>query len=822
MQKGKALPFFILPLLGNSGMVFAQTHEQLDTIEVTEKAAKLAGSAVGTHQNISDNVIEQKKLQTRSATLGNALAGELGVHSNPFGGGASAPIIRGQEGVRVKILQNGSDAIDMSTLSPDHAVVVDTLLAEQVELVRGASTLLYATASPAGVVNVVDQRIPTEIPQKGYQGKISTRFDSSSKEKLAVAGVTLALGQHIALRLEGLQRHSNNYHVPALKLNQVLNYVPDTYNRSKVGTIGLSFIGERGYLGIAYSKRQDQYGLPGHNHKFDGCIGHLIDNTQSSFAKNRYYLEPYPHLLDDNDIIEAPHFHCGSSYDLDHDHSHDNPFGHQHDHTHKGPWVDLVSERVDLRGELKKPFSGFDNLKLTLAYADYYHDEKDAGKSGEPLYLQRIDPKANYGKPNALFSNKGFNARLELVHTPIYNFSGLFGMQYQQQKSSAKIPTHFAREISARNPLIENTNKQLSFFAVERYNWQDFLFEVAARYEKQRIPIQYDPSLLKNYRDRVSNPEEPDLSTYEQNAFSYSAATEWYFSANDRIALTFSHNERVPTPMELYYHGKHLATNSFEFGNKNLRKEKSNNIELSLSHESDRLEYKFSAYYNRFKNYIHNENLYRSGNLFMRRYNQSKADFYGFEGEIGYRITPEHKFTLFGDYVRGKLKDLGTIYGDKIYTEVPCADPDEIECYAETGIEQIHKPDRNAARVPPARLGVRWNAEFNENWSAFAEYIYVFGQNKTSTAIYGRRPKKDYWEEEKPPLMEFKVPESASDAYQMLNLGLSYSNHIEALDYKISLNANNLLNEKVYIHNSYLPYVPQMGRNFILGLEASF
>nr|WP_026313215.1 TonB-dependent receptor plug domain-containing protein [Actinobacillus capsulatus] len=76
--------------------------------------------------------MDKSQLKHRSATLGNALAGELGIHSNPFSGGASKPIIRGQDSVRVKIMQNGTDVIDMSSLSPDHVVAADTL----VELVR--------------------------------------------------------------------------------------------------------------------------------------------------------------------------------------------------------------------------------------------------------------------------------------------------------------------------------------------------------------------------------------------------------------------------------------------------------------------------------------------------------------------------------------------------------------------------------------------------------------------------------------------------------------------------------------------------------------
>lgn len=71
------------------------------------------------------------------------------------------------------------------------------------------------------------------------------------------------------MRLEGLQRHSDNYHVPAINLGETLNYVPDTYNRSKVGTIGLSFIEDNGYIGVSYGRRKDRYGLPGHNYMLD-------------------------------------------------------------------------------------------------------------------------------------------------------------------------------------------------------------------------------------------------------------------------------------------------------------------------------------------------------------------------------------------------------------------------------------------------------------------------------------------------------------------------------------------------------------------------
>ncbi|EIJ70160.1 TonB-dependent receptor plug domain-containing protein [Pasteurella bettyae] len=217
------------------GVSMAQdNNDMLDEVVVTTSTSDDVQSlAFQQGRKASDVSIEGKKFKKRSATLGNALAAELGVHSSPFGGGSSAPIIRGQEGVRIKLLQNGSDIIDMSSMSPDHVVAADTLLAQQVELVRGTSTLMYGMASPAGVVNIVDRRIPTaSVKDKNYEGEVVSRFDTASKERVLNAGVSLNLGEYFVARVEGLTRKADNYRVPEIDLGQKLNYLPDSHNKS--------------------------------------------------------------------------------------------------------------------------------------------------------------------------------------------------------------------------------------------------------------------------------------------------------------------------------------------------------------------------------------------------------------------------------------------------------------------------------------------------------------------------------------------------------------------------------------------------------------
>lgn len=846
----------------------------LDEISVVErKNDELAGSSIGYYQKISDTVVKKERLQKQSATLGNALAGELGVHSNPFGGGASAPIIRGQEGIRIKILQNGLDVVDMSTISPDHAIAADSLLAHQIELVRGASTLRYSTSSPAGVVNVVDKRIPTAIPEKGYEGEFNTRFDTASKEKVATLGVTTKLTNNFALRVEALKRDSKNYKVPQFNAGQIIDYVPDTYNKSTVGTIGLSWIGDKGYLGMSYSHRKDKYGLPGHNHKFDNCKGHLLDTGENSVIR-RTYLVPYPHLADDSDVIDYPHFDgCTSDHSSDPEHSHDNPYGqdHVHDPSEIGPWVELLSRRFDLRGELKKPFAAVDKVSLSFSYADYIHHEKDSGKAGisayDTDYMREITIKqalAKAGKAAGIFKNRGYNAKLEVEHAPIGNLTGLWGVQYSEYKTS--IRSTYNQGIALRYPLIPNTNKILSLFALENYVLGDFIFEVGARLDKQRIPIKYDQSLLEIYVK--PNDQQPDLSTYKQNAFSYSGSVEWLFHPNYRLSAIVSRNERLPTPMELYYNGKHLATNSFEYGNKNLKKEKSNNFELSFAYDGSYVDYRISGYYNRFKNYIYNEDLFKSGNLFMRRYTQAEARIYGLEGEITFKPTEDYNITLFGDYVNGKLFNLPRKYTRKLYDYHVGYDEEGLMTRIDKlkGEMVIENPERNAPRMPPSRLGMRFTGQFTDHFSGFIEYTYVFSQRKTAKSLSVRDARgftaDDFEEGEllegvdinkynpegidlsnEDDLNEFKewvenirlyeknqdlavikkdINESATDGHHLLNLGVNYQRKWGNIDYKISLTANNILNQKVYTHTSFLPYVPQMGRNYVLGIGIDF
>lgn len=795
----------------------------LGVIEITVQKQQQHSLAFADSQKASDMQVEQKVLQQRSSTLGNALAGELGIHSNPFGGGASAPVVRGQEGVRVKVLQNGLGVSDMSTISPDHAVAVDTLLANRVEVVRGASTLMYSNASPAGVINVIDGRIPSVMPDQ-ITGEAMLRFNTGSDEKLTTAGLSVPIGSNFVLRVEGMVRDANPYNVPAINFGDLLNYLPDSYNKSRVGTIGASYIGEKGYIGASYSQRLDDYGLVGHNHKFDHCSGHVLNTSNTSLG--RAYLNAYPHLMGDEDLIDSLHFHCGTDYDLDPKHSHEHVYGHKHDHSQKGPWVDMNVQTFAIAGELKQPVKSVDKVSLKTSYSEYEHAEFDEGKSilsgGRQTFIQ--------GNP-VLYANRGLAGKLSIHQSLTDRLKFVWGLDYQSNKTHALIPSKKEKE-SNRRPLVENHQHNTALFALSEYQLDKLKFHLGGRVERSKIPISYNLDEINaqiKIHSETAPQQFPDLSTYRNKATSYAFGAMWDILPSTRLDLSYSHNERIPTPLELYYHGKHLATNSFLYGNKNLDKEQSDNLELGLHFRGDAWGFKGSIYKNWFDNYIHPENLYKHGNLAMRRFIQSKAKIHGFETEVSYYFPAGHRLSLFGDYVRGRLSGFAPIIGNNILGEpYTCTLTDEYgeyedECRDVIGKDTVTRPDRDAPRMSPLRYGIKFNGEHGEHWSSSLEYTRVRKQDRISTSVATKYDSEcAYHDVGHERLCPIYINEDKTTGYHLLNAGVDYRHHWGKVDYTWSFRANNVLNEKVYVHNSFLPFVPQQGRNYSLGLHIKF
>ncbi len=205
----------------------------------------------------------------RESTLGETLNGIPGVSSTSFGPNASRPVIRGLDAERVRIMQNGVGVVDASSLSFDHAVSVDPLIIEQVDVIRGPAALLYGGSAVGGVVNAVDHRIPTE-KLEGITGRTEARLGGPANESNMAGVVDVGNGQ-IAIHADAYARKSNDLTIPGFAVSNRKALVDGTLQTnngtlknssatSDGGALGASLTFDNGYLGASYSGFNSNYG----------------------------------------------------------------------------------------------------------------------------------------------------------------------------------------------------------------------------------------------------------------------------------------------------------------------------------------------------------------------------------------------------------------------------------------------------------------------------------------------------------------------------------------------------------------------------------
>ncbi len=203
-------------------------------------------------------------IERGQTTLGETLQGLPGVSSTYFGPNASRPIIRGLDGDRIRVLNNSASSLDASALSYDHAVPLDVLSTERIEVLRGSAALLYGGSAVGGVVNVIDNRIPREA-MSGVSGKVQVQGATGNAER-SVAGMTEAGNDRWALHVDGFDRRTGDVRVPVelacskpgspASARRICNSASD----SRGGAIGASTFWDHGYLGASVNTYQSNYG----------------------------------------------------------------------------------------------------------------------------------------------------------------------------------------------------------------------------------------------------------------------------------------------------------------------------------------------------------------------------------------------------------------------------------------------------------------------------------------------------------------------------------------------------------------------------------
>lgn len=222
------------------------------------------------------------------SSLGETLGSELGVSASGFGAGASRPIIRGLEGPRVKILQNGMTVADVSGLSNDHAVASETASSQQIEILRGPAALLYGSGAIGGLVNVVDGRIPTSL-SKQLNGEFEVKYVGVNAEKSGSFFLDGSIND-IALHLDGNSRDTKDYKIPGFAdahgEGEMKGRLSNSFTREHSLGFGATLIKPWGHIGASIQNMQDVYGIPTEEMSY-------IDLDQTRFDIDAAVFKPF-------------------------------------------------------------------------------------------------------------------------------------------------------------------------------------------------------------------------------------------------------------------------------------------------------------------------------------------------------------------------------------------------------------------------------------------------------------------------------------------------------------------------------------------------
>ncbi|HUP23194.1 MAG TPA: TonB-dependent receptor, partial [Thermoanaerobaculia bacterium] len=385
------------------------------------------------------NVLRGEELQLRlQASLGETLESEPGITSSFFGPGASRPIVRGQSGDRIRVLEGGIGVGDASAISPDHAVTSDPSLAEQIEVLRGPATLLYGSSAIGGAVNIVDNRIPRYRPTERIGGILDLRGGTVDDQRSGAVGLEGGQGR-FAWSLGALLRETDDYEVPGFarlegdeheeeehheedgeeEEEEPFGFVPNTDSKTQsLRAGGTYFFGNAGFLGVSVTGFDTEYGIPigGHGHE----EGHGDEGEEE----------------------------------------------HEEEEHGEEIRIDMQQRRFDLRGERTKPFGAFRGFKVRLGVTDYEHVELEDGEVG------------------TTFFNELAEARFELVQKQRGRSNGSIGLQLYERNLNA---------IGAEAFLPETDTSRWAVFTFQELRAGSLRWQLGARFEAQ----ENDPRVAK-------------------------------------------------------------------------------------------------------------------------------------------------------------------------------------------------------------------------------------------------------------------------------------------------------------------------------------
>lgn len=591
----------------------------------------------------------------RAGTLGEVLDGLPGVANSHFGPGVGRPVVRGLQGARVKVLEDGLSVADVSGEGADHAIAVDMGRATQVEVFRGPSTLLYGSGAAGGVVNVVSNRFSPGVPAT-TQATGALSYGYNGDDRNLFVGLDQPIADQFALRGDFSSRRTSDFRIDGFQQEGQTAGNRNRLRNSSVQTDSAQLTGlwrqDDFNLAVGLSFWETEYGIPANFDARPRAEGGQSDDFERVFADY---------------------------------------------------W------RFDLRGEMQRPVEGFSLARLKLAYTEFEQEEVEfefnRTSAGGELDERIVE---------ADFANDEFDARFEMVHDPIAGWRGVLGLQLTDRDFFADDPRGGERTFYVR----PNQTRSLAAFAVEELPTDFGRIELAARIERERSRADdVFGSRVAGYTsaqgDFVALPEQLERRRY--TPLSLSAGSIVDVGTDHHLRLSLTRAERAPSAEQLYAFGRHAAAGSFEVGNPDLSKERYINLELGFDRHVGDIRYDATFFANRVEDFIFlaseadaagspvfvndignragegaaagcesgDGGLCRLRNRLLVA-EQDNARFYGAEFGMSMNLTEAPlpmTFRLSGDHVRGKLG------GDR--GDLPRITPTRIGAGVDTSIDRV-------------------------------------------------------------------------------------------------------------------------------------
>ncbi|TAD72934.1 MAG: TonB-dependent receptor [Sphingomonadales bacterium] len=547
------------------------------------------------------SVLEIREIQRDGVTgqIGDLLTKLPGVSATSFAPGSSRPVLRGQQGERVRVLVDGVGTADVSNTSVDHATTIEPITVERIEVLRGPAVLLYGSQAIGGAVNVIDKRIPTRMPDEDFHIDAFAGVDSATNLRTGAASLDVGIGSNVVFHVDGSWRKTADVEIGGFQVSNALraDLLADAAEEEKEGELeeAAELREAAGQRGTVPNSAAESWTI---NAGLGLILGESTFGASVGYYDSRYGVPTRP---------GAGHHHGEEGEEEE---------GGEEEGEELVS-IGLQQFRADFKGDVYLGEGAFERLKLRFGYSDYTHTEFEGDEVG------------------TVFDSTSLEARAELVQSAGGTLRGSSGIQYLHRDFFA---------VGAEAYVPPNLTDQVALFTLQEFGTGPFQIEAAARGEFTNVKAQ----ALGIERD------------YE--TFSGALGLVYEGVEGVRIGINGSRAERAPSAEELFSNGPHIATQAFEIGDPNLTTERAWGLEAYARGSIGAGTFNLTAYRQWFDNYIFLEETgLEEDDLPVFQYLQQDADFWGVEAELSYPLVDNQGFRLLTDlrasYVEAELAD---------------------------------------------------------------------------------------------------------------------------------------------------------------------